>query len=184
MSAATDLHARLRAATDAAHRALHHHPFMVQRFFAPQMTMQTYAAFLQAFAPPWSSLHTCAVVGMAAHASRWPALARDLAELGHEGQRGQPLSTPDQALGYAYVLIGSTRGAKALRTRVRSQLPDAPTAFLDPDGADEAWEAVLDHLTHAQLPADREQHVVEAALRCFGDVAKGFATAAVLSSRD
>lgn len=116
-----------------------------------------HTGFEQALAHPrWAAHWDAVAVDLVTH-RRAHLLARDLARMGHPvGSRPPtapgpfpPARTFSHALGWLYVLEGSSLGGPFISRAVRGRLGAVPTSFFDGDGRDaaRAWRAVRQALT-------------------------------------
>lgn len=184
----TDVLARLRAETRAAHEALeadldifHHLASDAGRRRLARRFHGLHAG-AEAVLAPWLA----ALPGLDYEARRRrPALDRDLAHFGEPSPTPCPLADPAsraEALGLFYVLEGSTLGGQVIRKRLLAggQTLDG-VSFLDPYGADTGsrWKAFLAVLDR-ECPPDRPE-AGEAAAR--GGVAGFTAARAWLCAR-
>ena len=161
---AVDVLSRLRAETRAAHQALEAE-LDIFRHLATEPGRRRLArrfhglhAGAEAALAPWLS----AVPGLDYEARRRrPALDRDLAHFGEPAPPPCPVAPPAsraEALGFLYVLEGSTLGGQVIRKQIlkRGQRLDG-VSFLDPYGAQTGrrWQgflAVLDRECPPERP--------------------------------
>lgn len=148
------MRARLRAATDDVHQALHHAaPFAA--IAEGRATPEAYGAVLRFLHRYHAGMTQSCARGAAAlsmphlgdvHAARVAALAGDLADMGMEpGFAPLPeLHDDDFCIGILYTVQGSTLGGRVIYRQLDSLLPDAAgrrffRGFPD-DGRD--WQAL------------------------------------------
>lgn len=171
------LHARLRAATAAAHEALEDAldllrlPLDAQRF---RRVLAGFHGFHRAWEPAIARRLPAALVPR----PRLPLIEQDLRALGWgDAELGAiALCAPaaaladsaDSALGSLYVLEGSTLGGRVIMRQVGAAAwcPPQGLRYFDPYGAETTarWRATLVHLADARGDSDR---IVAGAVRTF-----------------
>jgi heme oxygenase len=147
----SDMHRRLREATQADHRRLESRIDVLGRIATCDGRRGLIARFHalhvdgEAAMTPW--LAGLDGLDFAAR-RRSPALKRDLAAVGGATLPSEPIPVGGvgEALGLMYVLEGSTLGGRVIRKQVAARGGDmAGLSFLDPygDGVGERWRSFL-----------------------------------------
>ena len=165
----------LRGATAEAHRALHVHPFMMERL-RDGVTARSYADFLSLFEALWRELEA----GLAAHdpqaqiASRAPLFERDFEALCLAPRLIEPLwgDSPNEAqtMALRYTLLGSSLGSRQLLDEVRAQREDLPSSYLGFQGAAAEWRRTSKALRRLTIATNLCEGVCGAALTCFAKI--------------
>jgi heme oxygenase len=162
---AMDVLSRLRVETRSAHEALEAN-LDIFRHLGSEAGRRRLARLFhglhvgaEAALAPWLA----AVPGLDYQARRrGPALDRDLAHLGEAAPAPCPVTPPAsraEALGFLYVLEGSTLGGQAIRKQLLKQGRSLDgLSFLDPYGADTGrrWKGFLAVLDR-ECPPDRPE---------------------------
>ncbi|MFC3080057.1 biliverdin-producing heme oxygenase [Phenylobacterium terrae] len=137
--------AELRRATRDRHDDLEASAGIVERLARPNERRRLLEAFLSLYEPAEAALRPQleTIPDFAFDARlKTPALRRDLRSLGVQADRAAPLPPPAltsraHALGFAYVLEGSTLGGRVIRKRLRAAgAPLEGTSFFDVYGSD------------------------------------------------
>lgn len=133
----------LRAATQAAHHQLDHHP-LLRGLVRPGLDLPHYAQALAALHAPQAALEALLtstarpeeIAQETLFAARTPDLEADLADLAHLGQAPWPLaatpppaSHPAARLGIRYVLEGACLGAAFIGRGLAARLSEAPRRY-------------------------------------------------------
>ncbi|MEW5687456.1 MAG: biliverdin-producing heme oxygenase [Pseudomonadota bacterium] len=146
------MHARLREATRAQHEALERRSNVLGRIAAPEARRALVQGFhrLHASLEPGLARWLEPVDGLDfAGRRRAPRLDQDLRALGGRSMPDADAPAPAsraEALGWLYVLEGSTLGGRVIRKQVTAGGGDmAGLGFLDPYGAEqgERWRGFL-----------------------------------------
>ena len=152
-----DIVARLRSATGEAHARLEDRLNIVEALAHPDGRRRLVARFfgLHAGAEPALAPLMSGLAGLDfAARDRAPLLERDIAALGLERGRVpvcpvEPPACEAEALGFFYVLEGSTLGGRIIRREMEARgLSGDGLSFLDPYGPETGarWRAFLDVL--------------------------------------
>lgn len=149
----SDVHRRLREATEADHLRLEDRVQILARVSAPDARRALVSQFhrmhveIETAIRPW--LAEFPELDFAAR-QRTPSLERDLIALGCAGEPATRdavgASDPAEALGLMYVLEGSTLGGRVIRRSIEAQRGDMNgLSFLDPygDRVGERWKSFL-----------------------------------------
>jgi heme oxygenase len=158
-----DIVSRLRAATGEAHARLDARLNIVDELSRPEGRRRLVARFfgLHAGAEPALAPLLSPIDGLDFEGrDRSPLLERDIAVLGLDRERVpvcpvEPPRTEAEALGFFYVLEGSTLGGRIIRREMETRgVAGDGLSFLDPYGSDTGarWRAFLDVL-RARVPA-------------------------------
>jgi heme oxygenase len=167
----SDVHQRLRAATRADHERLESRADLLRRVKTSRGRSAVVQRFwrlhaeIEASVTPWlEDLDGLDFDGR----RRTQRLAADLATLGVDAPSARPqgpkVTSIAEALGFLYVLEGSTLGGRTIRRSLQAQGSDmCGLSFLDPYGEQtgERWRAFLAVLDRAA----RTTESVEAAVR-------------------
>ncbi len=161
------LHARLRAATAAAHEALEIELELLSPPLDPQRFRRVLAGFY-GFHRAWEPAVVSCLPATLVPASRLPLIEQDLRALGWGDAelRASVACAPaaaladsaESALGSVYVLEGSTLGGRVIMRQVSQAAwcPPQGLRYFDPYGAETAarWRATLAHLADARGDSD------------------------------
>lgn len=137
--------AELRRATRERHDDLEGNAGVLERLVSLDGRRQLLEAFLSVYEPAEAALrtHLDPIAGLDfEHRLKTPALRRDLKSLGARGEAAATalppaLASRAHALGFAYVLEGSTLGGRVIRKRLRAAgVTLEGTGFFDIYGAD------------------------------------------------
>ncbi|PZQ64600.1 MAG: hypothetical protein DI570_04905 [Phenylobacterium zucineum] len=175
-ASASDVHARLREATRAQHEALERRSNVVDRIAAPGARRALVEGFhrLHAGLEPGLAHWLEPVDGLDfAARRRAPRLVEDLKALG--GEPASDLAAPApasraEALGWLYVLEGSTLGGRVIRKQVTAGGGDmAGLGFLDPYGAEQGdrWRGFLAVMAREARTDDEVEAMVAGAQAAF-----------------
>lgn len=143
----------LRLATRSQHQALHQHPLLLA-CQENRLDIHDYGNILSAFYYPWQLLEPCinkiSITDLQiCLKERFRLLNNDLQVLGVNKSHHKPLlclTTADACLGVAYVLVGSSLGARILASHIKTALPNASMYYMSQSATAAGWPLLARHL--------------------------------------